>query len=329
MLNPLVSIIIPSFNNGVSIIPTLSSVANQTLKQWECVIVDDHSTDETPEIINNFIKDVLSFVYHKRPTTRNKGANSCRNFGVEKARGKYILFLDSDDLLLKTCLENRVSYLEENNTLDFAIFQGQVLKEDGTTNRPKSYVDGLGNKNHLSSFLQYNLPWCTISPLWKKEVLQKVKWDENLLRLQDVDFHIRVLQHQLFSYEVTNILDFSITKAVSGKINSKKHVDVVLQSLSYFFKKHSPWILKEEKLKEDFKKFVIYFLHKYVYPSQKGHNATAKSLKKEFFNSDLFTKSDKMLLSINKWYQDREALKKRVFLRYRFSKIFKNHFNIA
>lgn len=109
---PIVSIIIPTFNRDQLIIETLLSVKNQTFKNWECIIIDDGSSDDTEKIINKFIFDDNRFKYKRRPDTFVKGASSCRNYGFILSKGTYIQWLDDDDLLSPNKLELQVYRLD-------------------------------------------------------------------------------------------------------------------------------------------------------------------------------------------------------------------------
>src|SRR5690554_5799485 len=97
--NPLVSIIIPTFNRAHLIGETLDSVLAQTYHNWECIVVDDGSTDNTDEVMAEYIAKDARFQYHHRPAVKSKGANACRNYGFEKSKGAYIQWFDSDDLM--------------------------------------------------------------------------------------------------------------------------------------------------------------------------------------------------------------------------------------
>lgn len=193
-LNPnhlsLISLITASYNKEKYISETIVSVLEQTYFNWELIIVDDHSTDETIKIINAFqakdnrIKLVVNDV--------NRGANFCRNIGIEKAQGEFVIFLDADDLLSGNCLEERIKAIE-NTDLDFCVFTMGVFKKRVGDCDYKWIPD---SKNPLQDFLQHKLPWSILQPIWKKEFLIKLKgFDEQFKRLQDVELHTRALLH--------------------------------------------------------------------------------------------------------------------------------------
>ena len=203
-MQPLVSIITPSYNKQQFILETINSVINQTYQNWELILVDDMSSDETIIVAKQFSeKDnrIKIFVNEK-----NKGANYCRNFGLKQAQGEYVIFLDADDLLGKTCLENRVKKAQENSDKNLWVFaMGVFKKEIGDDNskwQPTS-------RQPLQDFLQHKLPWSILQPLWKRSFLVELNgFDETFERLQDVELHTRALLHSSIKwYQFSEIMD--------------------------------------------------------------------------------------------------------------------------
>ena len=103
--NPKVSVIIPTYNSAQFIVETLESVFAQTYKNYEVIVVDDGSTDNTKEVLKPYMSKIR-YIYKE-----NGGPASARNVGIKNARGEYIAFLDSDDLWLSEKLERQVKYL--------------------------------------------------------------------------------------------------------------------------------------------------------------------------------------------------------------------------
>lgn len=110
-MNELVSIIMPSYNTASYIGFTIESILNQTYQEWELIIVDDCSTDETENIVYSF-KD-KRIRYYKNE--KNLGAAICRNRALREARGRWIAFLDSDDLWKSEKLEKQIAFMKKNN----------------------------------------------------------------------------------------------------------------------------------------------------------------------------------------------------------------------
>lgn len=106
----LVSIITPCFNSEKFLLETYQSIKSQTYSNWEWIIVDDCSTDRSVEIINSFLDDRINLII----LPSNQGAAKARNLALRKANGRYITFIDSDDLWLPNFLETTIQFLIEN-----------------------------------------------------------------------------------------------------------------------------------------------------------------------------------------------------------------------
>ena len=102
-MKPLISVILPSFNRGHLLPRALDSMLKQTYNNWELIIIDDGSTDQTEAVVKPYSSKYTSIRYYKMD--KNVGACVARNFGLQKAAGEYITFLDSDDEYLPTKLE--------------------------------------------------------------------------------------------------------------------------------------------------------------------------------------------------------------------------------
>lgn len=129
-MSELVSIITPTYNTEKFIKETLKSVQNQTYQNWEMILVDDASTDETVKIISDFAKKdsrIKLFTLEK-----NSGNGFARNVALEKAVGKYIAYLDADDLWFANKLEKQIAFLKANN-LHFTFSFYDCIDEEGNS----------------------------------------------------------------------------------------------------------------------------------------------------------------------------------------------------
>ena len=126
----LVSIIMPSYNTGEYIADSIESVINQTYKEWELIIIDDCSTDNTDNKIQSYLED-KRIRYYKNE--KNIGAAENRNRALREAKGKWIAFLDSDDLWLPEKLEKQISFMEENQ-YSFTYTNYKEIDVDGNLN---------------------------------------------------------------------------------------------------------------------------------------------------------------------------------------------------
>jgi len=111
----MISILMPIYNRENLIIETLRSIVSQTYQDWECIIVDDGSTDATKKVVTQFIENDARFKLISRPHTYQKGPSSCRNFAFEISQGEYIQFFDSDDIMHKNHLLEKMNKIAEND----------------------------------------------------------------------------------------------------------------------------------------------------------------------------------------------------------------------
>ena len=128
MNEPLVSIITPVYNAERFLSDTIKSVQNQTYKNWEMLLVDDCSKDNSAQLIKEFQKYDDRIKYIK--LEKNSGASVSRNTGIKNAKGRFIAFVDSDDIWKPEKLEIQVKYMLENN-LGFTFTSYRYMKEDG------------------------------------------------------------------------------------------------------------------------------------------------------------------------------------------------------
>lgn len=188
--NPLVSIIIPAYNRETLIGETLHSVVEQTYVNWECIIVDDGSFDNTETVVNSFCKKDSRFKLFKN--NRKKGAPGARNTGLDICSGEYVIFLDSDDLLENFCLETRINYFKQYPAENFLVFP-MLFFENNKTN-----LKGLWNidstESDLIRFLRIDALWQTTGAIYKKQTLFEVDgFNETLTFWQDYDLHLRLI----------------------------------------------------------------------------------------------------------------------------------------
>lgn len=129
MESALVSVVIPTFNSEKYISDTIISVQNQTYQNWEMLLVDDGSTDETKTIITTFLTDKRIQFY---PLEKNSGTGVARNYGVAKAAGKYISFLDADDLWKSEKLQKQINFMKAQK-LPFTFSFYDCINEQGNS----------------------------------------------------------------------------------------------------------------------------------------------------------------------------------------------------
>jgi len=187
----LISIIIPTYNREFLITQTLDSIKKQILLSWECLIIDDGSTDNTQAVVEEYCRNDIRFKYHKRPLDLPKGAPSCRNLGFQLSQGKYIQWFDSDDIMLPNMLVEKHAALK-NSTCDFVVSKMGRFKTGHDFSYPKYSI---WNENFIESYLRYKIYFLTPGPMFRKEYLEKQSklFDVSLIKHQEWEFYSRLL----------------------------------------------------------------------------------------------------------------------------------------
>lgn len=193
----LVSIIVPTYNRSLLIEETLDSVLAQTYTNWECIIVDDYSTDSTMEILKKYVKKDSRFKVIQKDNFVKRGASASRNIGLQNAKGSYIQFLDSDDVIDCRKLEEQLKVFSYLNDFEIATCKWGIftdLKEDAFVFDENLYYRNFENSKEyfdlVGQFSGFFPLHCFLIP---KKVIEKAGyWNENLSLNDDGEFVFRI-----------------------------------------------------------------------------------------------------------------------------------------
>lgn len=312
MSQPLVSIIIPVFNREAIISNTLDSVKNQTYENWECIIVDDNSSDNSIKICEQYANENNQFKILKN--TKPKGnASQCRNIGINQSEGEFIIFLDSDDYLLKTCLENRVKVIQRNPNLDFWVFPTFVRRPD--SEELNKFNPTSKTKDHLKRFIRHNPPWTIMGPIWRKKSIQSIGgFDETFFRFQDPEIHSKALLNGLKYIFMKGKANADNVYVVDKKIEERPRYFkiLVLNSCIHFINTIQPLALKKNRddLNSDFHKlFTTIFKKFYFYTDIDESEVQLDSLDLK----KICSKKDLEILNIQFYFKKKNILKWKFF----------------
>lgn len=204
--NPLITIIVPVHNREGLLPATLESVRVQTYTDWECIVVDDHSTDGSLAIAQYYTELDTRFKVAALPETK-RYANAARNYGISLAKGDFVNFLDSDDLFHPKKLEVQVAQFQISPELDVVTCQSGTFKDNPDVDLMKPYVAPLSHAlEYIFEGQTRGYFSNTIAPIWKKKALLEINcWDEDNPggAWQDPDLFIRslVYGHKYFRVE--------------------------------------------------------------------------------------------------------------------------------
>ncbi len=265
----LVSILIPNFNKEEFLPATLSSILAQEYGNWECILVDDGSSDSSVKILNEYAGLDRRFKVFIRPNDIPKGANYCRNYAFGQAKGDYIQWFDSDDIMFPWFLKMKVDYLESQPTVPFVVSKGELIFDEGFEGNRK-FAQNFQSENPIEDYLNFRILFFTGGPLFRKEVFHEVGlFNGKLKRHQEWELFLRVvLRFQKwgkigragFSYVVNSNSITSGFKSKNAVVESELAVfKVVLGRKTNRFKAVIP---KKIRLSLAFKYFLVASYHR-------------------------------------------------------------------
>ena len=284
----LVSIIIPNYNRAFLIGETLDSITSQTYHNWECIIVDDGSTDNSVDVIEQFVTKDSRIKLFKRPQNYPKGANACRNIGMSKSNGDYIIFFDSDDLMFENHIEAKLKLVKTNN-YDFAITRSAYFNNPDNIN-PINYRD-LGKKPITAdNFITKQINWITFDIIVKADVAKSINFTEKNQSAEEYNYFVKLVLKT--ENAVNQDIVLTNRRYHEGSFQYGKGVSDNQRQINYFYYywetyqeiKNNPalssnsrkflldqcyTILKNNKLKLDFNNFITEYFKFYKFSSIK------------------------------------------------------------
>lgn len=180
----LISVIVPCYNQANYLEECLQSVLNQTYKNWECIIVNDGSKDNTEDIAEKWVKKDNRFRYLYK---ENGGLSSARNAGTDMAKGSYIQFLDSDDMILPEKFEKSMKFADNAEI----IYSDYYELKNGKEAPP--YIDLKNNVFNFQNLLFGEIQIAMHCAIISKKIALNHKFNENFKLREDLIFWIEVL----------------------------------------------------------------------------------------------------------------------------------------
>ncbi|SHE33409.1 glycosyltransferase family 2 protein [Schwartzia succinivorans] len=233
---PLVSVIIPTYDRSQVIGDTIQSVLNQTFQDFEIIVVDDGSIDFTKEVVEQFKSDKIRYIFQE-----NQGAQVARNNGMSMTTGKYIAFLDSDDVWLPSFLEELLQGFSDKEV--GCVYCAKAIKKKNGDIFPveKRYLSGWVYKEALEQKYIASPSFMLVS----RECVNKVgNWDVAFSACQDDDFCLRIAKYYKVKY-IPKVLALYC----EDYVGSDNRICKSSRKLA-----HGGWLLCE-KFKEDIIKF--------------------------------------------------------------------------
>ncbi|TYB80254.1 glycosyltransferase [Bizionia gelidisalsuginis] len=252
MSNPVVSIIVPCYNVKDFVSKTLESVHSQDYKNWECLIINDGSQDNTASICKEWVAKDSRFKYFYQ---ENQGLSAARNKGLEKASGSYVYFLDSDDLIPDNTLSNLLALTSEDTDIVYgkcAITEGQNKTiKDHLSHTPKPFtVFKNDSKKLLSKAIEEPFICVAWNRLIKKTFIdfhnlnfKRGIYHEDELWFFETLFHTKGI---IFNDQATYFYNVANTASITNNFNIK-NLESYLFIIEYLYKNY----YKNEEYKTD------------------------------------------------------------------------------
>ena len=246
--NPLVSVIMPSYNREESLGNAINSIIKQTYSNWELIIVDDCSTDETSGLVQKFLNEDsrIKFIRLKE----NSGACTARNVGIENSKGEFITFLDSDDEYLPKKIEKQLDLFKKAQIDNLGVVScGRVDCQDGVIyqktlpQKKRDYYKSLLSKE---SRIGAGTPFLMVKAYIIKE--EGILFDPQMPAMQDWDFLIRICRN----YEFTFVPDYlvKVNHHSSERVYNSQNA---VKAIKLQYKKYHGWLLEDL---ESYSKFI-------------------------------------------------------------------------
>jgi len=188
-IQPLVSVIMPAYNAEKFIAESIESILNQSYSNWELIVINDGSTDQTKSIVSNFLSDDrIQLINHEY----NQGLIISRNSGIEAANGKYIANLDSDDIALPLRLQKQVNFLENN--INYVLLGSACVNIDAKGSQINTTRREIPNLA-LKSILLFSNYFINSSVMMKTEIAKKVSYDSSIPLAEDYYYFVELSQY--------------------------------------------------------------------------------------------------------------------------------------
>jgi len=194
-MKPTVSIVVPTYNRAHYLGQAIDSILSQTYTDYEIIVIDDGSTDHTAELVKAMSDPRIRYIFQE-----NQGISGARNTGVQTARGRYIAFLDSDDVWLPDLLQAAVETLDTDPAIGLVYARAQAFDREGTplpqkTGAPPKFADDPLQSALWGDFVT------TITVVVRRELLERVgPFDETMKGNEDWDMWIRLARVSQFRF---------------------------------------------------------------------------------------------------------------------------------
>lgn len=196
-ITPKVTIIIATYNRASFILESIRSIQAQTFQDWECIVVDDGGNDNTKDVLASILLEDLRFNYLIRSELHLKGLPGSRNYGLDLAKGEYIIFFDDDDIAHPQNLEICVKMLS-HSTFYFCRYIREVFVDDfdySVFDYSETFSSFIIDKRDIFKIITNELQFNSCAVMWKRECFTNNKFTETLMYAEEWELYSRIIAY--------------------------------------------------------------------------------------------------------------------------------------
>jgi len=233
--NPIVTILLATFNRAHLIEETLHSIIAQTYIDWECIIIDDNSTDSTKEVVDKFVRKDNRISYYLKTTNYKQGLSGSRNYSLDIAKSreaKFIQFFDDDDIMHPRKLELQIKPLVQDKSLAFTIckyrhyYGDEVLKFELVDEECNIVSDNL-----FEDFFLGKMGINSLGQIWRSDVILKYRFDEDLLYAEERDLYLKIFLCEKPKYKNIDYVLFYYRKHLISNTKDRYDPKIIKMAL--------------------------------------------------------------------------------------------------
>lgn len=242
---PLFSIVIPTFNRATQVMQAIQSVINQGFGDWELLVVDDGSTDDSRLKFSDHPNERIHYFY-----IAHRGRSAARNYGIKKSKGQYICFLDSDDYYFPDHLSQFYKYLKEHDFPTMMLRTGSIMIDSSGVEIGKTLPFSNDSKQNPVRFFAFHFMSVNAVCI-SKEILNIHKFDERFSYFEDTHLFLRILAQfpfaQINAYtNVYNVHENSMLTRITDPVKRIQVVEENVAAIKHLFSEYqellSPFI---------------------------------------------------------------------------------------
>ena len=308
----MISVIIPTYNSDKYICEAIDSVLSQTCKDYEIIIIDDGSTDNTKNLIAENYPTVRYFY------SKNKGVSSARNIGISIAQGEFIAFLDADDKWLPEKLEKQLALFENDHQVGMVFTENYYFDEHGLK-EIKIFKRKLLMYGNIVRNIFLNSYVVTSTVMVRKSVFDDVGlFEEGLAIAEDDNMWMRICLKNRIELLDEPLILYRITEGSLSRDNSfqnliqavRKHIEIIMNKYQAIYK-----CLGKSTIRQKYSQ--VYFMEAYLYFRQNKYRESRSGFFKSYIYYPFKLKSMLYLIStyVPPWTIEKLKEKKRRFLK--------------